>query len=210
MRFKIHIYLLPLLLIMACNKSEYSPLQNGDLLFLSYSNGELSGAIDEVTQTQKATHYAHMALVQISGRDTFVFHASSKKGVVKEKIASFIKDESASQIDIYRLKETLQINFSKAFVEAEKHVGLPYNSAYLWVDTTYYCSQFIYAIFESDSIFQLDPMTFKDPTTGEFHPDWIKHYEKLGLPIPEGDPGCNPNGMAASKNLQFIGTLKLP
>jgi hypothetical protein len=51
-------------------------------------------------------------------------------------------------------------------------------------------------------------MTFKDPETGKFLPGWIKHYQKLGIPVPEGEPGCNPNGLASSDKLKPIGVLK--
>jgi len=51
-------------------------------------------------------------------------------------------------------------------------------------------------------------MTFKDIETNDFHPGWIEHYDKLGIEIPEGLPGCNPNGMAASENLILLGEIK--
>jgi hypothetical protein len=76
-------------------------------------------------------------------------------------------------------------------------------------DTSHYCSEFIYLAFEKDSIFALSPMTFKNPVTGEFDTTWVKHYQKLNMEIPEGFPGCNPNGMAASAKLFYVGVLEL-
>ncbi len=54
----------------------------------------------------------------------------------------------------------------------------------------------------------LNPMTFKDPETGEFLPTWIEYYEKLGVEIPEGQPGCNPNGLASSDKLIRLGLVE--
>ena len=50
-------------------------------------------------------------------------------------------------------------------------------------------------------------MTFKDPKTSQFLVGWADHYKKLGIPIPEGEPGCNPNGMAASEKMVMVGEV---
>ncbi len=184
-------------------------IQNGDLLFCAYEGGNLSDAISEVTQTQKATNYAHMGIVEITTTDTFVWHASPKLGVAKQSLKDFLSEENASQVDIYRLQNISAESIQSAFQHARQYVGLPYNSTYILTDTAFYCSQFIYRIFEQDSLFQLEPMTFKNPATEKFHPDWIRHYSKLGIDIPEGKLGCNPNGMAASNHLQFVTTLPI-
>jgi hypothetical protein len=54
------------------------------------------------------------------------------------------------------------------------------------------------------SIFNLYPMTFKDPNTRNFDPAWIAYYERLGLPIPEGEPGLNPGGISRSPYIMMI------
>jgi hypothetical protein len=51
-------------------------------------------------------------------------------------------------------------------------------------------------------------MTFKDPATGGYYPGWVDYYAKLGVAIPEGEPGCNPNGMAASAKLECLGVYQ--
>jgi len=188
--------------------SKTMDLQTGDILFCSYQHGELSNAINEVTQTEKATNYSHMALVEILGTDTFSIHASLKRGVVKEPLNKFFQIDQPAMVDIYRLKDSLQFAVSAAITQANKKVGMPYNSHYRMNDTCYYCSQLVYEAFKADSIFRLEPMTFKNPESGNFNEGWIKYYESLGIEIPEGEPGCNPNGLAASNNLQFVGRLK--
>ena len=57
---------------------------------------------------------------------------------------------------------------------------------------------------EKDSVFTLEPMSFKNSETNTFHKGWITHYKNLGIAIPEGKLGCNPNGMANSNALKFI------
>ena len=51
-------------------------------------------------------------------------------------------------------------------------------------------------------------MTFKDPKTGTFPTAWVEYYQKFGIEIPEGKPGCNPNGLAASEKLERLGEIK--
>ena len=51
-------------------------------------------------------------------------------------------------------------------------------------------------------------MTFIDPKTGKTNAFWEKFYQDKNLKIPEGEPGCNPNGLAASDKLEKIATLK--
>jgi hypothetical protein len=87
-------------------------------------------------------------------------------------------------------------------------LGLPYNFSYVLSDSSHYCSEFIYSAFENDRVFKLNPMTFKDPATGGYYPGWVDYYAKLGVAIPEGEPGCNPNGMAASAKLECLGVYQ--
>lgn len=87
-------------------------------------------------------------------------------------------------------------------------LGKPYNFSYIMNDTSHYCSEFIYLDFVADSVFSLEPMTFKDPVTKNFPAIWIEYYQKMGIEIPEGKPGCNPNGLAASEKLERLGKVE--
>ena len=51
-------------------------------------------------------------------------------------------------------------------------------------------------------MFGLHAMTFRDPATGAFAPAWVAYYEALGAAIPEGEPGCNPGGLATGGRLE--------
>jgi len=87
-------------------------------------------------------------------------------------------------------------------------LGKPYNFSYIMSDSAHYCSEFIFLAFVSDSIFKLEPMTFKDPKTGTFPTAWVEYYQKMGIEIPEGKPGCNPNGLAASEKREQLGKIE--
>jgi hypothetical protein len=206
--FPSSILLQPILLLFSCTQpTQHMNIQTGDILFCSYQTDGLSNAINEVTQTEKATNYSHMALVELVGTDTFVIHASLKRGVVKETLNKFLQVDQATVVDNYRLVDSLQFSVPTAILQANKWVGLPYNAHYIMNDTSYYCSQLVFEAFKANNIFSLEPMTFKNPATDEFNEGWIKYYDSLGIEIPEGEPGCNPNGLAVSKNLKFVGNL---
>lgn len=209
-KYKLIVLLLVIAVSGACGKrgNKSMQLKTGDILFCNYDSGELSSAIDAVTQTQKQTHYSHMGLVEITNTDTFVIHASLKRGVIKENLDSFFKNDNPAIVDVYRLSDEFSSAISEAIDKVQPLVGLPYNSHYQMNDSCYYCSQLLYKAFEASTVFTLDPMTFKDPGTDNFNAGWLKHYALLGLDIPEGEPGCNPNGMAASSNLRFVERLK--
>ena len=71
-----------------------------------------------------------------------------------------------------------------------------------------YCSELIYlsALRANDGtpIFMLNPMTFKDPDTGDFNPAWVEYYKKLGVKIPEGELGINPGGISLSDKINIV------
>lgn len=196
--------LLSLLIIQGYSQS--FDLKSGDLLFVGSSASGLSEAIDQVTQTSSNQHYVHVALVESKNDTTWVIHADSEDGVIREPLNAFISDRPV--VDAFRIQTVTEKHIQSALSLAHKQIGQPYNFSYVMSDSGYYCSELIYEVYNTAQIFELNPMTFKDPETKAFYQAWVEHYEKLGIPIPEDKPGCNPNGMAADSDLVLLGTLK--
>lgn len=195
-------------LLVSCSNSSLK-IQTGDIVFRSVTNSELSEAINEVTQTAKKSNYTHIGVCEVVNNIVYVFHSDSDTGVVKETIEAFYTSKKNDySADLFRIKNISNNQLQHALKNAKKHVGKPYNFTYILEDEGFYCSEYIYEIFKNDTVFKLEPMTFKDPKTKTFHEGWISHYNKLGIPIPEGKLGCNPNGMANSDRLEYIGTIK--
>ena len=187
----------------------YNELKTGDLLFTTHPTCNLSKAIDQATQTGEDTHFSHIGIVEREGDIISVYHSTPKKGVCCESLDQFVHphDKEVS-VMVYRLKEQYQKAIPQAIEAARHFLGDSYNHSFLHTDPGYYCSEFIYKIYAPEEVFSLNPMTFKDPLTGEFIPVWEEYYRQLGISIPEGEPGCNPNGMAASDKLELVGELK--
>jgi len=185
-------------------------LQTGDILFREEVSGKISEAIDQVTQTAEATHFSHMGLVEVSDTGIVVLHAIPEGGTCIVSLHEFVHPKGDSvNVVAYRLKDEWQKTIPAAIREAHSMLGKPYNFSYMLSDSAHYCSEFIYRAFSADSVFTLDPMTFKDPATGNFPSAWVDYYQKLDIEIPEGLPGCNPNGLAASNRLNRLGKITL-
>ncbi|WP_172280265.1 YiiX/YebB-like N1pC/P60 family cysteine hydrolase [Chryseobacterium sp. LAM-KRS1] len=198
-----------LFLISACKSIKNGDLKNGDLLFVTAKESGLSGAINNVTQKQKNASFDHIGILKKEGNAFFVLHAAPEGGSQKQSLKNFVKAQVKDQqnIVVYRLKENYQYTIPSAIAKAESMIGKPYNFNYILDDNSYYCSDFIERAFREYHIFKLEPMTFIDPKTGKINLFWEEFYEKKKLKVPEGEPGCNPNGLAASDKLERIKQL---
>ncbi len=205
---RINLFLV-LIFLISCSSKNENMFKTGDILFTvpNYNKEILSDAINEVTQTDYQTDYTHVGLVITSDNGIEVIHAAPKKGVKREPLQEFIKN--ISRADLYRLKNRDEIDWDNVIEKGNKLIGLPYDSLFLMSGDSFYCSSFIYEILNDYNLFELEPMTFVNPKTGKFHQAWVYYYEKLGIEIPEGKLGCNPNGMAKSDELDFIKSIDL-
>ena len=184
-------------------------LQSGDLLFREKSSENISDAIDKVTQTSAETHFSHVGLVEVTDTGIVVLHAYPEDGTCIVSLNKFLHPKGDSvKVVAYRLKNEWQKAVPAAIQKAHSMLGKPYNFSYVLSDTAHYCSEFVYLAFAADSVFKLEPMTFKDPKAGTFPTAWVDYYQKMGIEIPEGKPGCNPNGLAASEKLEKLGEIK--
>jgi len=184
-------------------------LQNGDLLFVGAKSEDLSGAINRVTQRETSKAFDHVALVEVFHGRIYLIHATGEKGTLREPIGDYIQRSSSERrgLFIFRLKSDYQPCIPDAIAEAKKWLGKPYNWSYVLNDSSVYCSDLVERAFRKCHLFELEPMTFKDPETKEFDAYWVRFYDALGIPVPEGQLGCNPNGLAASDKLSIVGRL---
>ncbi|ALR32587.1 hypothetical protein ATE47_11995 [Chryseobacterium sp. IHB B 17019] len=180
------------------------------MLFVTAKATGLSGAINNVTQKQENASFDHIGILEKTKNEVFVLHAAPKGGSQKQILKEFLKDQAddGQKVIVYRLKKQYQNAIPAALERAESMVGKPYNFNYILDENSYYCSDFIERAFRKDAVFKLEPMTFIDPKTGKTNDFWEEFYKKKNLKVPEGEPGCNPNGLAASDKLERVRELK--
>lgn len=198
-----------LFFVLSCKNSQILGLKNGDLLFVTAKESGLSGAINNVTQKQKNASFDHIGILQKDKTGVFVLHAAPKGGSQKQNLNVFLKDQAndGQKVVVYRLKPQFQNKIPDAIEKANSMVGKPYNFNYILDDNSYYCSDYIERAFRKDKIFTLEPMTFIDPKTGKTNMFWEEFYAKKNLKVPEGELGCNPNGLAGSDKIERIKEL---
>lgn len=182
-----------------CRNAISITLQSGDLLFLNENQSAMEQAI-----TASTGEYTHVALVERDSTDgVWVIEASPKYGVQRIPYSQFERENNLGffrgNIDIYRL--SVPFDIAAVIARAKKLVGKPYDNAFLSDNDAYYCSELIQVAF--GDIFPTKPMNWRDDE-GNLPEYWIKHFEKLGVPVPEGVPGTNPTDMSRSPLLKRL------
>ncbi|WP_049417018.1 YiiX/YebB-like N1pC/P60 family cysteine hydrolase [Stenotrophomonas maltophilia] len=184
-------------------------VREGDLLFVTAGRSGLSAAIDDATGKQGAPSFDHVALVAAAPDGWEVLHAD-EKGSRRQSLVEFRQDARAKQrhIVVYRLHASQQAAIRDAIATARTMLGKPYNTSYVLNEDSYYCSDFIERAFRAHHVFALQPMNFRNPQTGQIAQHWVDLYRGMGMQVPQGQPGTNPNDMSAAPVLQRIGVLE--
>ena len=196
------IFLLLFLLSVAVQAQQHDrlvTLQTGDLLFLNENSSEMEKAI-----TVSTGEYTHVALVECdSADDVWVIEAYPEKGVRRISYEQFKREHliwfSRGNCDFYRL--TVPFDTAMVISRAKSLLGKPYDDAFLPDNDAYYCSELIEVAF--GGLFPSKPMNWRD-ADGNLPEYWQKHFEKLGVPVPEGVPGTNPTDLSRSPFLKKL------
>ncbi|MGQ9847296.1 MAG: YiiX/YebB-like N1pC/P60 family cysteine hydrolase [Bacteroidales bacterium] len=176
-------------------------LKEGDLLFQHLMCGDFCQAIEKVTPAYQNMHFTHVGILIKDEQNQWVVAEAISKGVCLTKLDTFIHRSGKKNIFVGRVKPEYKIPTLK---EIKKFLGKPYDTAFNIYNDAYYCSELVYNLYLDNNgkpIFQLSPMTFKDPETNEYLPAWINYFNDLNMPIPEGELGLNPGSMINSKEL---------
>ncbi len=183
------------------------PFQEGDFLFLNLDCGPLCDAIEEVTLGYNNFKFSHIGMLVEQNKQLRVLEAIGKN-VRTISVDSFIAYSKHNGLHA-RLKPQWTSLIPQAVHFGMSKIGEPYDDVFLTNNGKWYCSELLYEAFlhanKSKPVFSLEPMTFKKPGTNDFFPAWKEYYNKLGQPIPEGLPGCNPGGFSRSEHIVILG-----
>ena len=202
---------LGIILLMLCSAAcghVAESLQTGDLVFVSEGAdnapdaGSMSGAI--VSATGNITH---VAILEVDDDGTaWVIDATPKRGVARSPLSSLIKDNPGASFTVKRLRDTSGVS---RFVEnAKAFIGRPYDLTFLPDNDAMYCSELIRESFrlpDGTCLFEETPMNFLAPD-GTVPLYWKQLFEDLGMEVPQGVPGTNPQQMSQSPLLVEVGT----
>ncbi len=193
-------------------KSSAFVLQEGDLLFQDSDCGPLCDAIKKVTTGYKGAKFTHIGIVAKDSNDNFVVIEAVRSGVRTTPLKGFLDKsldaEDRPKVVAGRLKHPFRRLIPSAIKEAMALKGKPYDKGFVIGNDAYYCSELVYEAFlranGNKPVFVLEPMTFKDPGTGKIMPAWSEYFSKLGVDVPEGQPGINPGGISRSQVLDIV------
>ena len=187
--------LLLVIVAQAQQRDRLAELQTGDLLFLNDNKSDMEKAI-----TASTGEYTHVALVECdSADDVWVIEAVPKKGVRRISYEQFKGELSMEICDIYRL--AVPFDTVTVIARAKSLIGKPYDDAFLPDNDAYYCSERIEVVF--DDLFPSKPMNWRD-ADGNLPEYWQEHFEKIGVPVPEGVLGTNPTDLSRSPLLKKL------
>ena len=97
-----------------------------------------------------------------------------------------------------------------AFVEkAKSFCGEAYDQSFRPDNGRHYCTELVrdsYRPADGSYLFSEYPMNWKD-ANGEFPAYWVWLFDLLGEPIPQDEPGTNPQQMSAEPILRDAGFL---
>ena len=201
--FSIIIYLL---FIIKCQAEGF---KSCDLIFIYDGNSDFSSAITETTADSDSIKFIHVGVIEIDKENNIiVWDASPERGVSSSCFEEFIKNvplrNGKPSIVVKRL--SIPFPIETTLENIKKHNGQPYDWWYLPDNGKMYCSELVYESFRDfggDRIFSSKPMNFRSPD-GTIPDFWIRLFNQLGEPVPEGIPGTNPNDLSKDNRLVSI------
>lgn len=183
----------------------FPALQNADLVFVGAENSAFSEAISKATKKGE-TNYTHTGIIELVGDEIFVIEANSANGVVRTAWKDFLKANEGRAIDIMRLNKALEFDASSIITRAKGFLGQGYDWYFYPNNDKMYCTELVYEAYldkKGQRIFKAKAMNFyaDDGTLPTF---WEENFKKLGVKVPQGVLGTNPNDMSKSEHLHLV------
>ncbi len=188
------------------------PLETGDLMFQDSDCGPFCESIEKVTFGYRGAKLSHVGMILKYETGEINVVEAITEGVVITPLDTFLQRSLDTQgkpkVMVGRVHEELQKLVPDAAQFAMESKGKAYDEAFDMTNNKYYCSELIYDAFrhanKGTPVFRLFPMTFNDPETNQTFPIWKEYFEKLNIPIPEGQPGLNPGGLSTSQFVDIV------
>jgi hypothetical protein len=207
--FSLVVILFTILSFSSC-RSNYDLLKTGDLLFQVNESNDFTDAITSTTGDKSKYSFSHVGIVAREKSGLFVIEAVPGVGVRKVSLDEFLESSAKSPdgkalVVAYRVKVDKKCA-ANAVERAASYVNYPYDSVFLPNNSAFYCSELVYECFLDQSgnkLFSSHPMNFSD-SIGNVSPLWNKYFSKMGIAVPEGVAGTNPNDMSRESILKRV------
>lgn len=181
-------------------------MRSGDLLFEAGASSEMSEAIVASTASNDSLNFIHVAIAYVdSVGNNLVIEASPRNGVRMIGLVDFLAESTKiggqPAVVVKRLVDDYPVQI--VIENAKSHLGEPYDWHYLPDNGKMYCSELVYEAFvnaDSERIFEAKPMNFR-ASDGSMPKFWADLFNELGMDVPEGVLGTNPNDLSRHNSL---------
>lgn len=203
-------------LLASCGGRRGEELRTGDLIFVGISENysldedSMDEAIASATGNGEALNLIHAAIAEVDGEGgRWIIDATIKRGVDRHPLDTFLRDftlrdGSLPVFEVKRLKDTTGVaDFVK---KAKSFLGESYNSSFVPTPGAHYCTELIrdsYVPRGGAPLFDEAPMNFCAPD-GTMPVYWVQLFAILGMEVPQGVPGTNPQDMSRSPLLKTV------
>lgn len=211
MRTRTILFLFVLLTAVSCSRHQ-DRLQNGDLIFvglpLDYhaETGSMDEAISSATREDGALNLIHVAIAEVKADSVWIIDATIAHGVDRHPLDTFLRDFTLKDgtYPEFIVKRVEGVDADAAVERAKTYCGRQYDVSFLPDNEDLYCSELVqksYLDADGNPVFQSAPMNFKAPD-GTMPPYWEWLFGLLGMEVPQGLPGTNPQKMAEAECLE--------
>ena len=165
-------------------------------------------AISSATGKEGELNLIHVAIAEVQGDSVWIIDATIARGVDRHPLDTFLKDftlrdESYPEFIVKRVEG---VDAAAAVERAKTYCGRAYDMRFLPDNEEMYCTELVQKCYLDASgaeVFASEPMNFMAPD-GSMPPYWEKLFGKLGMDVPQGLPGTNPQNMSASPLLKAV------
>lgn len=199
-----------LLIAFSCRQHQ-DRLRNGDLIFVGLpvgydaETGSMDEAISSATGETGALNLIHVAIAEVKADSIWIIDATIAHGVDRHPLDTFLRDFTLpdGSYPAFMVKRVKGVDANAAVEKAKTFCGRAYDVHFLPDNEDLYCSELVqksYLDADGRPIFESEPMNFKAPD-GTMPPYWEWLFERLGMEVPQGLPGTNPQKMSEAKRL---------
>lgn len=188
-------------------------LRTGDLVFVGLpmdygaDKDSMAGAISASTGDD-SLNIIHVSILEVGRDTTWIIDATMKHGVDRHPIDTFFTDfrlrDGSMPVFLVKRPDVTAAQAEEFVRKAKLCLGQPYDSAFLPDNGAMYCSELVresYVLDDGSHLFSEYPMNFLGPD-GQMPPYWTRLFARLGMDVPQGVRGTNPQKMATEPSLR--------
>lgn len=208
-----------LLLALGC-RPKAERLRNGDLIFVGIpmdyvlEPDSMDAAITASSGKDEPLNLIHVAIAEVRADSVWIIDATIAHGLDRHPLDTFLtdftlRDGSYPEFIVKRIKG---VDADAAVERAKTYCGRAYDVRFLPDNDDLYCSELVqlsYLDAAGNQVFPSVPMNWLAPD-GTMPPYWESLFGLLGMEVPQGLPGTNPQQMSESDLLEEVPVKLVP